>query len=41
MIRSELEREKMRTRRDKRAWNFERKLEERKGRVIARKCLER
>jgi len=29
MIRSELEREKMRTRRGKRAWNFERKRKER------------
>jgi len=37
MIRSELGREKMRTRTDKEAWNFERKLEKGKGGTVARK----
>ena len=40
MVRDELEREKMRTRASKRAWKFERKLEEGRGGGIARKCLE-
>jgi hypothetical protein len=36
MVRDELEREKMRTRASKRAWKFERKLEEGRGGGIAR-----
>jgi DNA replication initiation complex subunit (GINS family) len=42
MIRSELGREKMRTKASKKAFrkNFERRLEKVKGRAIARKCLE-
>ncbi|XP_024883667.1 trichohyalin-like [Temnothorax curvispinosus] len=40
MVRDELEREKMRARASKRAWKFERKLEEGRGGEIARKCLE-
>ncbi|XP_024881912.1 vicilin-like seed storage protein At2g18540 [Temnothorax curvispinosus] len=40
MVRDELEREKMGARASKRAWKFERKLEEGRGGRIAKKCLE-
>ncbi|XP_024868138.1 golgin subfamily A member 6-like protein 6 [Temnothorax curvispinosus] len=40
MVRDEVEREKMRGRASKRAWKFEKKLEEGNGGGIARKCLE-
>ncbi|XP_071642133.1 uncharacterized protein [Temnothorax longispinosus] len=40
MVRDELEREKMGARASKRAWKFERKLEEGRGGKIAKKCLE-
>lgn len=40
MVREELERWKLKSRGEKRAWNFERRLEEGKGSELARKCWE-
>ncbi|KMQ86810.1 hypothetical protein RF55_14109 [Lasius niger] len=40
LIRKELERDKLRGRAARRAWNFEKRLEEGKGEEIARECLE-
>ncbi|KMQ86830.1 hypothetical protein RF55_14087 [Lasius niger] len=40
LIREELKRDKLRGRAARRAWNFEKKLEEGKGGEIARECLE-
>lgn len=40
MIREEMQRNKLRGRAARRAWNFEKRLEEGKGGELARKCLE-
>lgn len=40
LVREELQREKLRGRAERRAWRFEERLEEGRGSVIARKCLE-
>lgn len=40
MIRKEVQREKLRTRTGKRAWNFERKMWEENGGELARQCWE-
>lgn len=40
LVREELQREKLRIRAGRRAWNYERRLEEGKGSKLARKCKE-
>jgi len=40
MVREELERDKLRGRAARRAWNFEKRLEEGKGGKLAKDCLE-
>lgn len=40
MVREEVERWMMRGRAGKRAWEFEKRLEEERGEEVARKCLE-
>lgn len=40
MIREEIQRDKMRGRMGRRAWSYKKKLEEGKGGILARKCLE-
>lgn len=39
MVREELQREKLRGRMGRRAWGYERRLEEGKGNELARYCL--
>lgn len=39
MIREEIQRDKLRGRAARRAWNIEKRLEEGKGRGLARECL--
>lgn len=40
MLSEEVEREKMRGKAEKRAWNFKRRLEEGNGGIMTRKCWE-
>ena len=40
LVREELQRDKLRSRMGRRAWNYEKKLEEGKGEGLARACLE-
>lgn len=40
MIREEIQRDKIRGRMGKRTWSYKKKLEEGKGGILARKCLE-
>jgi len=40
LVKGELQREKLRRRAGRSAWNFERRLEEGRGGIIARKCWE-
>lgn len=41
LVREELQREKLRGRTGRRAWRFEKRLEEGKGNVLARRCWEK
>lgn len=40
MVREELQREEVRSKTGRRAWGFEKKMKERKGKELARRCLE-
>lgn len=40
MIREELQREEVRSKTGRRAWGFEKKMKERRGKELARRCLE-